>query len=82
MSPMEKWQCIHKINQFLLKMFGVDYTNAMYKSNFNTLLPLFIQFDYWILLCYTLFYYRNEPLVALVPTPSVGIYVPVCANEC
>lgn len=76
-SPIEKWQYVHKINTFLLKMFGVEYTNAKYKPNFTSMLPISIQLDYWILLCYTVFYYRNEPVIALVPTPSVGIYVPV-----
>lgn len=78
MSPIEKWQFIHKIHRFLLKMFGVEGTRADYKPNINTLLPISIMFDYWMLLLYTLFHYRNEPLIALVSTPSIGIYAPVC----
>lgn len=77
LSPIEKWQYVHGINLTLLRNFGVEYTNANYKPNTTTMLPIAIQFDYWILLCYTLFYYRSEPLRALVSTPSIGIYVPV-----
>lgn len=77
MSPIQKWQYVHDINRVMLRNFGVEYTDANYKPNMATLLPIAIQFDYWILLCYTLFYYRSDPLTALVSTPSIGIYVPV-----
>lgn len=77
-DPLEKWNYVRNINSFLLKVIGCDFLNGNYTYTLNTLLPVFLFVDYFCLMLYTLYYYRNEPLKALESTPMAGIMFPVC----
>lgn len=77
MNPFEKWIFIRELHSTVLKIVGAQFMDQNYRIHLNTCLPIFIQFNYYSLLFYTLFYYRNEPQRALMATPIMGFFIPV-----
>lgn len=77
-SPHEKWFFVRKINSLMLIVFGCEFMEANYKPSIRSLTPVYLIANYFGLLVYTLYYYRNDPFRALEPTPAAGLYLPVC----
>lgn len=61
----------------MLKAIGVQFMDPKYKMHLNTISPIFLQISFFSLLIYTIYYYRNEPLKAIHPSPALGFFVPV-----
>lgn len=77
MTPLEKWKFVRKIHWFLLRVVGVEFMDRNYRISIRSTIPIYLQANYYILLVYTLFYYRYKPLKGLIATPALGFYVPV-----
>lgn len=76
-SPLEKWFFVRSVNVFAFEVIGTQFMKDDYKIHFQTFIPLYLMVNYFSLLIYTLFYYRNEPFRALQSTPMCGLMVPV-----
>lgn len=76
-SPLEKWKFFRQIHFILLRLIGLEFMDENYKMNIKTLIPIYLEVKYYVLLIYTLYHYRNEPFKALISTLFVGIFVPV-----
>lgn len=76
-SPLEKWDFVCQIQIVLLKIFGLQILDDKFEAHFRTLIPFYLLFNYGGLLVYTLIYYRNDPLKALISTTPLGLYAPV-----
>lgn len=76
-SPLEKWNFVRQINYKLLSVIGVQFMQADYKMHANTFIGVYLVLNYYILMIYTWYYYRNDPYRALISTPALGTFVPV-----
>lgn len=77
-NPLEKCDLIYRIHAFLFKFLGVHIVVANFKPNINTLIPIYLVVNYFTLLIYTWYHYRNEFFNILITTPFFGVFVPVC----
>lgn len=75
--PHEKWMFIRQIHYHMCKVVGVEFMKCNYKMNINTIIPLYLQVDYYVLLVYSMFYYKNEPIKVLMATTILGFFIPV-----
>lgn len=76
-SPLEKYLMVRRLNMFLLRLIGVDIMDEGYKFRFETWIPMYLVLNYFSLMFYTLYYYRNEPFRAIQSTPTSGQVLPV-----
>lgn len=76
-TPLDKWKFFRKMHILILRLVGVQFMVEDYKINVFTIIPILLEANYYVLLVYTLYHYRNEPFKALIPTPFLGIFVPV-----
>lgn len=79
-NPHEKWIYVRRFNIFLMEFIGCQFMEANYVLHFQTWVQMYISFNYFTLLIYTLFYYRNDPFRALQATPMCGLMIPVSAS--
>lgn len=76
-SPLDKWLHYRRLNIYLLELVGAGFMAENYKVQWRTWIPMYVGVNYFSLLIYTGYYYRNEPFKALQPTVITGIMVPV-----
>lgn len=76
-TPLEKWHFIRQINYKLLKVVGVQIMRSDYKVHAKTFIGVYLVLNYYILMVYTWYYYRNDLFRALISTPALGTFVPV-----
>lgn len=76
-TPIAKWESVRRFNSFLLKYVGCEIFEDGYKIHFETWIPMYIALNYFLLLLYTLYYYRQDFFKAMQPTPTIGQVVPV-----
>lgn len=76
-SPLDKWLFVRKINVWMFKVGGCVFMEPNFKPSFLTLIPAWVQLNYYILAIYTIYYYLDDPKRALVATIPLGRYVPV-----
>lgn len=76
-SPRGKWWVIRQSHCFMTKVIGCQVMQADFKLNINTLVPLYVQVNFYLLVLYTWYYYRNDLINALLVTPIFGLIVPV-----
>lgn len=76
-NPLEKWLYVRRFNVFLMKLIGVEFMEPDYKFNWKTLIPMYLGLNFFCLMLYTCYYFRDEPYKALQPTAVTGIMVPV-----
>lgn len=77
MNPLEKWEFFRQIHCKLLQVVGVHFMDDKYKIHINTIFPIYLQLNYYILMVYTLFFYRNDLFHALISTTALGFFIPV-----
>lgn len=76
-SPLEKWLFYRRIHSGLLKIIGVEFMEEDYRINALTFIPIFMQVLYYILMIYSMYYYRNQPKIAILSTILIGFFIPV-----
>lgn len=57
----------------MAKYIGCDFVEDDYQVTSRTWIPS----DYVILMMYTLYYFRNDPIRGLMGTPATGLIFPV-----
>lgn len=65
----------------MLSVVGCEVVEPNYKPNLKTLIPMYMQANYFILLAYTCYYYWDKPFFALIGSAASGIFVPVSFNS-
>lgn len=76
-NPYQKWSMVRSAATFFLKMVGCHVTDPNYKKTIVTGIPVYFGISFFVLLFYTIYYYRHKPLKALEPTPMISIMFPV-----
>lgn len=76
-SPYQKWAYVFEIHRWLGSCIGCDFMDSYYKVSLNTWLPAIILADYFILMVYTLWYFRHDMFRGLMATPANGLIFPV-----
>lgn len=81
-DPLGKWRFISEITMSLAKHIGCNFADEDYKLTLRTLLPAIVVIYYVVLLIYSMYSFRNDPLRVLMSTPAVGIIFSVCYIIC
>lgn len=71
-TPYEKWLFVRNINVFMLGVVGCEVVEPNYKPNLKTLIPMYMQVNYFVLLAYTCYYYWDKPFFPLVGSAASG----------
>lgn len=80
-NPFEKYLVFRSIIIFLMRIFGCSIILDDFEITVVTIFPGFLVFDYFILMLYTVFRYREQPFRALQATPIFGIVFPVILSN-
>lgn len=77
MSPFEKYDVVYQFNVLVYKLYGVEFMDPNLRLTLRSWIPAYLQANYYGLLAYSIFYYRNDPINLLKATPAAGVMVPV-----
>lgn len=73
-SPREKSLFFRKCISSTLGAYGCNFLD---KQSTWGVIPAILQFHYFAIMIYTIFYYRNDPVEAVKATSGLGLYLPV-----
>lgn len=76
-SPYKKWLFVRNGLAFVLSTCGCNALDPHYKTSFRALINVYVFLNYFGLLIYTLYYYRDDPFRALQATAPIGFMAPV-----
>lgn len=81
-SPRGKWDILRKTANYLLGVIGLAVLDRKFKVWYWSYLPGMLGVDYPILAVYTMWKFRNEPLIAFQTTCLYGLLIPVGISNC
>lgn len=76
-SPYQKWITVRKFNMFLLKLSGSHVMLPEWKCSIRFMTPGLVIANMFTLMVYTIFYYRNDLMMALQATVIIALVIPV-----
>lgn len=79
-SPRGKWIFVRNAGIFVLTLLGVPFLNPSFKVWWYSSAAGIVSIDVLLSFCYTLWYYADTPIKALLFTPLLGILIPVREN--
>lgn len=80
-SPYQKFIFVRDCNNMLLSVVGCNFMHPKYRKSVLTLIPATLIVDYFALMFYTIYYYREHTLQALRSTTLASLILPVNAKK-
>lgn len=76
-SPRGKWDFVRNTARGFLFWIGIHIVDEKFKVNLLAILPGLVMLDYFVLLLYTFYVYKDDVMRALQPLCLVGMGAPV-----
>lgn len=76
-SPKGKWLFVRNVGIFVLTLTGVPFLDPNFKIWWYSYAAGVAAADIALSCCYTVWYYADTPIKAILFTPILGIVVPV-----
>lgn len=76
-SPLGKWNFVRNGARGFLIWIGLHVVDEKFKVNLLSILPGLLILDYFVLLLYTFYVYKDDLMRALQPLCLVGMGAPV-----
>lgn len=75
--PVEKWDLVRRAGNIILSIIFCDYLRQDFEVTVLTFIPTVSSINFITVLCYTLFCYRNQLLLAIQSLTVLSILIPV-----
>lgn len=76
-SPRQKWKFVQTLGIYILKPSGVTFLDPNFKLYWNTYIPILLCIEMVVSYLYTVWYYIDTPVKAILIWSEIGLLVPV-----